>query len=370
MSVSVSKPLPAAERLSAATTEARLTAVPVLDVPPKNDSARPAEATAAADPASPPARTSWSVVLGLWFWRMRLAFGSSSISGTLHGVAVVALAVMAATSPSDRRPPPHRLEVTVETSAAKQEILPKLLPQMKPQVAESAVSRATATAHGEGSDGSGGGRGGGSVGGLQLAGLNPGKLNVASGGTGFGTDDAFGRHMLGDIGELAEPSATFFGVKADGRKFAFVVDTSGSMARNTRFLRCRQELIRSLASMTYGQQFFVVFFNHTIYPMPEHKLVDARPAQIKKTAEWAVGAVPAGGTEPWPGLQLALRLKPDAIYLLTDGQFNPEVVEKVINAQPESKKIPIHTIAFESPEGAQLLEMISRVTGGQHQFVP
>ena len=70
-----------------------------------------------------------------------------------------------------------------------------------------------------------------------------------------------------------------------------------------------------------------------------------------------------------PRLQLALRMKPDAIYLLTDGVFSADVVDKVINAQKETKKIPIHTIAFEDMRGAMLLEMISRATGGQHQYV-
>jgi hypothetical protein len=67
---------------------------------------------------------------------------------------------------------------------------------------------------------------------------------------------------------------------------------------------------------------------------------------------------------------MAIRMKPDAIYLLTDGEFDTGVIEKVIAAQPQSKKIPIHTIAFESQAGEATLQTISRVTGGTYRHVP
>jgi hypothetical protein len=331
------------------------------------------ESTASAESSATSMSSSWFMTAGMALWQLRLALLSGSLSATAHFAAVVALAVLHAPPPLyNRKPPPLPLEAVVLHEAQTVEVLPQFLEQPKLHIETVVPSNAPqdAIAKGSGSVGSGGGSGGGVSGGLQLAGLTVGPVNTTSGGTGFGTDDAFGTHMMGEVGELADPSATFFGVKADGRKFAFVVDTSGSMAQNNRYLRCRMELLRSLASMQYGQQYFVTFFNHTVFSMPEHKLVDARPSQLKKTQEWVVGAVPLGGTEPWPGLMLALRLQPDAIYLLTDGQFSEDVIEKVIRAQPETKKIPIHTIAFESPQGALLLERISRVTGGQHTFVP
>jgi hypothetical protein len=353
-------------------------AVPVDDSPPVGGSAQAAPLTAQpvaeeAAASAPVAGSSWFLAAGMALYHLRSALFSGSISATVHFAGVVVLAVLHAPPPHVSRSPPHLpIEASFAREAKKPDVLPDFLPEVKLHIEEVVPSNAPtdSIARGAGSAGSGGGRGGGSTGGLEVAGLSIGPFNVTSGGTGFGADDAFGTHMMGEVGELADPSATFFGVKADGRKFAFVVDTSGSMGQNNRYLRCRAELLRSLSSMQYGQQYYVTFFNHTVFPMPEHKLVDARPTQLKKTQEWVVGAVPLGGTEPWPGLLLALNLKPDAIYLLTDGQFNENVIEKVIRAQPETKKIPIHTIAFESPEGALLLERISRVTGGQHQFVP
>ncbi len=224
-------------------------------------------------------------------------------------------------------------------------------------------------AHGLGSAGVGGGRGGGAVGGTTLAGLSLGPPQAAGGTRGLGTDAVFGQDLLGDVGETPS-GATFFGVRAEGTKFCFVVDTSGSMAQNSRFLRCRHELLRSISSLHYRQQYYICFFNHLMFAMPENKLVEARPVQLRKTSKWIKSALPAGFTNPWPGLQQALEMKPDAIYLLTDGEFDPAVMQWVIAAQPQSKKIPIHTIAFESQAGEPTLKTISRVTNGVYRYVP
>jgi len=150
----------------------------------------------------------------------------------------------------------------------------------------------------------------------------------------------------------------------------FVVDTSGSMSKNQRYLRCREELLRSIGALKYQQKYFVVFFNHTTFAMPERKLVDARPSQITKTQEWCKLAVPAGGTDPGDGLMMALRMKPDAIYLLTDGDFDPAIADRLALAQPQTKKIPVHTICFESLSGAPVMEAIAKLTGATYLYVP
>jgi hypothetical protein len=225
---------------------------------------------------------------------------------------------------------------------------------------------------GAGAIGSGGGTGGGTTAALVLPGLKIDSVQkMASGGNGgLGAERAYGSDMLGKAGEAIPSGATFFGVKAEGKSFAFVVDTSGSMAANLRYMRCREELLRSVSALHYRQKYFIVFFNHTLFPMPEKRLVEAQPNQLRQTVAWITGAVPTGFTDPWPGLSMAIRMKPDAIYLLTDGEFSTEVIEKVLLAQPESKKIPIHTIAFESQEGEATLQTISRLTGGTYRYVP
>lgn len=310
--------------------------------------------------------------LGRGLWHFRNLLIASNISMLLHIGIMVALGSIMLHAPDKPKPPPV-LEISVATTMVIKPEPPKI-ETIEIAPVKQTKSTAAAKGNGSGSDGSKGGVGGGNVGGLHL---NPIKIDtvakLTSGGSGFGTDTAYGSDMLGEVGEMLDPKdakAEFFGVEAKGKSFVFVVDTSGSMMQNDRYLRCRTELLRSIGALKYQQKYYVVFFNHTTFPMPEHKLVEARPAQITKTQEWCKLAIPAGGTDPWDGLAQALHLKPDAIYLLTDGDFNPAVVERLAHAQPQTKKIPIHTICFESLSGAPVMEAIAKQTNGSYLYVP
>jgi len=308
-------------------------------------------------------------LLGTGLWHVRNAIIAGCTSAVVHFCILVALGTIAMHSATKPKPAQVPLEITISPPPKK--IEPPQVEAVVIKAVAQVPSTVASKGSGTGSDGEQGGVGGGKFAGLQLRPLAIGAVEKApSGGSGFGTDTAYGESMLGEVGELKDASATFFGVKATGRSFVFVVDTSGSMSKNDRYLRCRTELLRSIGALKYGQKFFVVFFNSTTFPMPEHKLVEVRPAQITKTQEWCLRAVPSGGTEPWDGIALALKMKPDAIYFLTDGDFDPAVVERVDRAQPQTKKIPIHTICFESLSGAPLMEAIAKLTNGTYLYVP
>lgn len=313
-----------------------------------------------------------SLGLSAWLWHVRYALTAAALSGATHCAALVALvalgAVFLTAEPSKELPPPLEVSIPVQ----------KLLDKVEPPVVTaleadkpSVRSDGRSTGSGSGRAGAAGGRGGGLIGGVQVAALTPNAPQTTnSGGTGFGIDRAYGDDMLGEVGELKK-DATFFGVKAEGRSFAFVVDTSGSMGTNNRYLRCRAELLRAVKELGHKQKYFIVFFNHQTFAMPERKLVEATSPQMKKTMQWITGAMPMGSTEPWEGVALALRMKPDAIFLLTDGEFSPDVVRKIVSAQPDEKKrVPIHTIGFESQAGEVTLQTIARETGGKYLYVP
>ncbi|MBA4018552.1 MAG: hypothetical protein C0483_15410 [Pirellula sp.] len=315
-------------------------------------------------------RTLSSLGLGAWLWHIRYALTAGSLSGVTHCVALVTLGVVlldAKITPPQQTPP---LEVSVPVQKLLDKVEPPVITALEADK-PSFRSDGRSTGSGSGSAGASGGRGGELVGGVQVAALTPNAAQTTnSGGTGFGIDRAYGNDMLGEVGEMKK-EATFFGVKAEGRSFAFVVDTSGSMGINNRYLRCRAELLRAVSELGHKQKYFITFFNHQTFAMPERKLVEATSPQLKKTMQWITGAVPMGSTEPWDGVYLALKLKPDAIFLLTDGEFNPEVVRKILGAQPDDKKrIPIHTIGFESTAGEVTLQTIARETGGKYLYVP
>ena len=162
-------------------------------------------------------------------------------------------------------------------------------------------------------------------------------------------------------------SANFSGVDAEGSDFVFVVDMSGSMS-GTRFRRAKSELRRSIEALSPTQRYFIIFFSDDAWPMPADGLLEATEKNLLATRRWLKQAACMGGTHPLPALLDALRLEPDAIFLLSDGQFDPETAMHLDTAEPYVR-IPIHTIGFASRAGEPMLKAISEVSGGKYRYV-
>lgn len=162
-------------------------------------------------------------------------------------------------------------------------------------------------------------------------------------------------------------SANFYGIEANGNDFVFVVDLSGSM-HGARFRRARGEVSRSIESLEAPQRYFVIFFSDQEWPMPARDLLEATEENLKATRRWVKLAQCQGGTNPLPALLHALDLRPDAIFLLSDGRFDPGAALDIQQAQL-SPPIPIHTIGFASRAGEPMLRAISESCGGTYRFV-
>jgi VWA domain-containing protein len=168
--------------------------------------------------------------------------------------------------------------------------------------------------------------------------------------------------------------ASFFGLGSAGRRVVFVVDASASMNRpyagevKTRFGQMKLELAKSILSLTEEQQFFIIFFNEHPIPMPADGMEHAYPQNQRKYLEW-VAQVPASGlTDPRPALAIAMNLRPDAIFLLTDGTF-PRDVQGDLNAMRQSV-VEVNTIAFGDPRAEKSLKPLASRNGGRFVFVP
>ena len=177
-----------------------------------------------------------------------------------------------------------------------------------------------------------------------------------------------------DDGATARASTEFFGIGGYGQSFVYVVDCSGSMNERGKFDRARYELMQSIEQLAGDQRYFVIFFNDGAYPMEADELMLATQEQVSRTAEW-VGYIEAeGGTHPLPALLFALSLRPDAIYFLSDGQFDPITITQLrARNQPNRRlrtgQIPIHTIAFVDRAMERLMRTIARNSGGEYRFV-
>jgi hypothetical protein len=118
--------------------------------------------------------------------------------------------------------------------------------------------------------------------------------------------------------------AKFFESIAAGRKFVFLLDNSNSMI-NGRFETARAELIKSVEALDPHQMFYVILFSDTAYslhwPKPAERLVWATTENKKQLAEWANSVELCFGTNAEKAMRRAIEMKPDAIYVLSDGAF-------------------------------------------------
>ena len=195
------------------------------------------------------------------------------------------------------------------------------------------------------------------------------------------TDSAAGGGKSG--GGQGGPSGSFFGINAYGHEFVYVLDMSGSM-RGRRYQRATAELIRSVDELSDDQNFYVLLFDDNAVQMFGQKSVfpSAIPAtddNKEKLAAWLGEAFNGGGTDPRDALRVALKMKPSAIFMLSDGKFNGQEQQPVasitkgnadafsiVAASPE--KIPIHAIAFENKQSCENMKRLSEMTNGEYRF--
>lgn len=168
----------------------------------------------------------------------------------------------------------------------------------------------------------------------------------------------------------------FFGITSPGRSFVYVVDASSSMTTKhdseakTRFGRVKVELVRSIGTMTPQQGFYVVFFNSQPHPMPARGLQPGLPDLKHSYLDWVARQRPGGDTNPTTALELALALQPDVIYFLTDGVLprGQNVLRRITGLN--RGRCRIHTFAFGSRSGENLMRELATRNGGEYHFVP
>jgi len=168
-------------------------------------------------------------------------------------------------------------------------------------------------------------------------------------------------------GDAGHGAAEFFGLRATGGKFVFVIDKSGSM-KGDRLDAAKKELFRSVIRLGEKMQYLIIFYDDQFHTMPARKLIRATRLNKRESLGWVGSVKGDGGTRPLEAMRLALSLRPDAVWLLSDGEFPEDYADEIHAANPESRTV-IHTIAFQSRSGEAVLRRIARENGGQFRFV-
>jgi hypothetical protein len=108
---------------------------------------------------------------------------------------------------------------------------------------------------------------------------------------------------------------------AEGRSFVFAIDRSNSMGGDGlgALQAAAKELSAHLDRLSDGQTFQVVAYNEAVDYLTERELIPATGDNKRKLVSFIANLAAFGQTEHSRGLLDALRMKPEVIFLLTDG---------------------------------------------------
>ena len=177
-------------------------------------------------------------------------------------------------------------------------------------------------------------------------------------------------------GEKAQVS--LFGVQAEGTKFVYVLDRSGSMgdSGNKGLAAAKAALLASLAKLDTVHQFQIILYNERpriFNPTGEPGRLafgtDQNKAEVRRFFD-SIGA--DGGTDHESALVLAIRLHPDVIFLMTDGDDPRLTARQLARIERLGAGIIIHTFQFGAgPQREQIgfMEKLARQSGGEHVYV-
>jgi len=205
-------------------------------------------------------------------------------------------------------------------------------------------------------------------------------------GTRLGNGDS----LLPDAGSLTQGvgpgtkiggqvQTSVFGVQGTGTKFVYVFDRSGSMEgyQGRPLAAAKRELIQSLDHLEAIHQFQVIFYNerpHVLNPLNRKSppLMYGDERDKKLALKFINGIVASGATHHMVPLRMAINMRPDVIFLLTDAA-EPQLSDEqlaILHKINRSGTI-INTIEFGSgpPQGGDnFLKKLALQNGGQYHY--
>jgi hypothetical protein len=167
-----------------------------------------------------------------------------------------------------------------------------------------------------------------------------------------------------------------FGVQGEGNRFVYVFDRSGSM-EGAPLEAAKRQLIASLESLDKVHQFQIIFYNQKPSIM---QLVPGQPPGMefandagKNKAESFIGSILAdGGTRHVEALELALSLRPDVIFFLTDAEDPKLSATQLADIRRRNSGTSINAIEFGSgpaSSGQNFLKRLAEQNHGNYGYV-
>ncbi len=172
-------------------------------------------------------------------------------------------------------------------------------------------------------------------------------------------------------------TASFFGTKVDGRRILYVLDNSGGM-QGGELEALVDELLRSVESLSSEQEFYVVFYSDMLYPLfypsAVERFVPANDRFKQRLKAWLETVEFCQGNEVDKAIEAATMIRPDVVYLLTDGDLDSTRDQRrmAFLTDARGRKFPIHTFGLgtgEKSRPADKLRLVAEANGGTFRAV-
>lgn len=166
-------------------------------------------------------------------------------------------------------------------------------------------------------------------------------------------------------------TASFFGTKVDGRRILYVLDNSGGMQRG-KLEALIDELLRSIESLSPKQEFYVIFYSDMLYPLyyprAVERFVPANDRFKQRLKAWVDTVEFCVGNTVDQAIQAAATIRPDAVYLLTDGDVNTTQDGRKMAAllDTRGRDFPIHTFGIGMGEHTNAADNLRQVAEANH----
>lgn len=213
-----------------------------------------------------------------------------------------------------------------------------------------------------------------------------GGESVISLGAGGAIGKVSGAAAGGDAGQLAPfgipgggagagPRVSFIGVGGNARRIVYLVDASGSMTDAVD--RLKAALVSSIDKLVPLQEFNVVVFrDEDVLVLNRGGLVRATAANKQKAFQWvADNYYVSGKTDPMPAIKTSFGLRPELLYVLTDGfdqiaSFDDLKAE--FRRHNAANAVKVNTLLIRSrnePELERVMKDIADANGGVFKAV-
>ncbi len=178
--------------------------------------------------------------------------------------------------------------------------------------------------------------------------------------------------------EGGKARTSLFGLVGEGYKFVYVFDRSGSMGGEGRqsLPAVKAELIRSLKNLDTVHQFQIVYYNERpalFNPSgTPGRLAFATDENKQRAASFLESVTAGGGTDHEAALKLAVRLQPDVIFFLTDGDDPKLTSSQLEKIRHMAAGIIINAVEFgpgPKPQQPGFLPELARQNGGGYVYV-